>query len=272
MNSMKRIFTTTRAMVAELPLGHYLLSSIVMIILLIIHSSETNTAGINQPGFITRNSVIIPQFGAYIFITISALLAATILGVDFVSREFKHENRASRLLSLPLSPGERAMTLGTMSWVVFPLLCTIPPFLILAFISLFGGTTIMTPQPQYFLLAIPLAWGAIILTSSLWLFPALAIPKRGAVAFIMILCMIGVYVALSREGISDTTFIDYTNSPFQETDVVGMQHQNVLSNADIPTKYGYQLPDRFGFSGMLGVLSVLTLYVAAVIALTRKTA
>ena len=71
--------------------------------------------------------------------------------------------------------------------------------------------------------------------------------SAGMVVFGLILGIIGVYFMLSREGISDTTFIDYANSPFQETDVVGMHRQHVLSNADIPTRYRYQLPDRFGF-------------------------
>lgn len=272
MNSTSRILTSAKAMVAELPLGHYLLSSIVCIIMLIIHSSEMDSSGLNLPTELNGRFMTLPRIGAYTFILVTSIFSATILGVDFITRELKDENRAARLLALPLSATERATSLGIISWIVFPILCIIPPFLILSLLSLFGGSFFLAPSPEFYLLAIPTAWAGIILLSSLWLFPSVILPRRGAILFILILCAIGLYVIISRNELSDMAFIDYTDSPFTENDVVGMDKYRVLQSDAPPERYAYVLTDHFGMSGILAMASIIALYASALFALTRKTA
>lgn len=269
---MKRIYTAVRALMAELPLGHYLLSSIFCIVMLLIHFVETGPDSSVHPSALEQEFLIIPQFGAYFFIFVTALFSATVLGIDFLTRELKDPNRAARLLTLPISPTERTLTLGTMTWLVIPALSIIPPYLILALLSLFGGGSVLAPAPQHFLLAVPISWATVILLSSLWLFPSLVMPKRGAILFLMALSLIVVYAIMTRGDMSDLVTLKITESPFTERDVIGLGTFNVLGGAEPKEQYGFALPFQFGWSGILAVLSILMMYAVAFIASFRKTA
>ncbi|MEM6773153.1 MAG: hypothetical protein AAF597_21450 [Bacteroidota bacterium] len=133
MNSLSRILQTSRALIAEIPLISYCYSILLFLLFIVIQISGENSYSIGNNGLLGTkyNFIFLPSLNG--FFLGSVLIASAITGIGFFNREFKEENRVIRLMGLPLSKGERNISLALIHLLFLPIIHILPIFIALAF-------------------------------------------------------------------------------------------------------------------------------------------
>ncbi|MEM1358231.1 MAG: hypothetical protein AAGF89_08540 [Bacteroidota bacterium] len=269
MNSLSRVFAVVKAFIQEFSLITYFLGTIFFIGFSAFSTivNPDKDAGNGQ----IFNSYL--SFGAHEVIALmvaAAILATTVISLEFVSKELKTEDKGIRFLSLPVSQGERFGAILSIIWLVIPLAVIIPIFVLAATFSLLAPAGILLPDPVYLLPAISISWIAHIGLSLLWLAPAFGYAKRAWFIFMVVLFGIGSYVIYTRNNIqSHITFL-HDFSLLQDTSVVGLSHLNVLTD-QTPTKDVYfGIGDPFDTSPWTLILIAAFLLGAAYFALQHQ--
>lgn len=272
MNSLKRILAAVRAFIAELPMGHYLLGAVIALVFMLIAYFNGNNTLIDHDGKLGEAYVFVSRMLFLIVVGTSGFIGCGILGIDWMSREFKEENRALRLLSLPLSPAERTAAVLFINWVYLPAITILPAFFTTIACSWLGGETTLSPDLIYVWDAIPITWFFVILQSAFWLFPAIAFPRRVVIVSVALVILLSTYLTLTRGDSLLSVDLTYETASFDATDVVGLSEYYSLTKEETSTVFSFSLPDRLGITGLAAILSVLLLYASAIIGLNRKTA
>lgn len=272
MNSLKRILAAVRAFIAELPTGHYLLGAIIALIFLFILNGNGGIDSSDYDGRLGKGYLMISRPIFLVIVGAAGFIGSAILSIDWMSRELKEENRALRLLSLPLSRTERTVAVLFMNWVYLPAITILPAFFTAMLSFWLGGETTLSPDLIYLWDIIPITWFAVILLSAFWLFPAIALPKRVVIATVAIVILLTTYLTLTRGEPQGAVSLMHETASFNTTDVVGLSKYNVLTRAKTTTWFNFGTPNRLGITGLAAILSVMLLYASAIIGLNRKTA
>lgn len=271
MNSLNRIYKTVRSFVAEFPVGHYLLGPIICLVFLLITIYANDSSDVNYDGNLGRDYFFVSLVGTMAMIITAGVIGSSILGIDWMSRQLKEENRGIRFLSLPLSQAERTAATLFMQWIFFPLITIIPAYLLVVVVYLFLGDIIHMPPPRYLLAAIPVGGVITALLSLMYLFPAIAIPRRAGVVVIGLFILFGVYMAYTRADDMGSIVLEHDAVAFLQQDVVGLSDLDPLLNREPATEFRFNVNAGFGYSGWLGVIGGLLMLAAIIVGLHRKT-
>lgn len=244
MNSLHRVFAIVKAFLQEFSLITYFLGPIFFI------GFSAFTSIINQDQQNNRGKLFNEylHFSAHEFIPLmvfGAVLALTIISLEFVSNELKTENRGIRLLSLPVSQGERFGAILTIVWLVVPLIVIIPIFVIASTLSLLAPTSLLLPDPLYLLPAIGISWLLHLGLSLLWLSPAFGYAKRAWIIFMVVLFGLGTYVIATRNNTKSSISFQHDLSILQDESVVGLSKLNVLTDQTPSNEIYYGITDPF---------------------------
>lgn len=244
MNSIHRIFAVVRAFVQEFSLITYFLGPIFFVgfssFITIISQDQSNNDGQILSEYL--------HFGAHQFIplmVVATVLAATIISLEFVSNELKTEQRGIRLLSLPVSQGERFGALLIIVWLVVPLIVIIPIFVLASMVVLLAPVGALLPDPSYLLSAIWIGWLAYIGLSLFWLTPALGFAKRAWIIFMIVLFGVGTYIAATRSNTEHSITFQHDLSALQDESVVGLSELSVLTDQTPRNELHYSIKDPF---------------------------
>jgi len=269
MNSLRRIFFTARALLAELSPVTYLIGPVFFLGLLSFRYFTLRDS--KDHGIISADYIFLDLAEINGLLIGAALLACTIIGIKFYTTELTEENRGSRLFSLPLSPAERFMTLLLVNWVIIPIIVLIPVMLIGQIICFLQPATLVLPAPSHLFSVMKYGAVAHILVSLLWLLPAISFPKRVWFIFIAIMIGLGSYLLFTREGVINSLDLTHELSVFNETNVVGLSNQRPLSFDAPPTEINYAIGDPVSLMSWLFTIVAVFFLAAAWVALTRKT-
>jgi len=269
MTSIKRVYRACRAIIAELALNTYFISTGILLVstIMILYSSSDGNRYDGVLGKIYFE--LDPELMASL-VTGIGWLSATIISGTIVNKHFKEENRAIRYLSLPLSNGERFATLLLINWL-FVSIVSFLPLVLLVFLTYFlRPDALLMPWPGYYvhwLLAGPLIH---LITMAFWLFPTIAYVKKAWYAILGIIAVFSLYINSTRGKYSDFVDLEYTPTSFEATDVVGLSKYEFLERQI--TEVSFEVPDPQSLQLVFVAIVVVLMLVAAYIALTRKTA
>ena len=272
MNSPQRIYRASRALIKEFPVWYYFVSTVIATLLLLISSYDTGSTKLSFWGHLGLDRLNFDYQALLITIGGATSFGALIIGVNFISTEFKEENRGVRLLSLPISRAERILAFVFINWLYIPTISILPPFLLVALLGFFEGTTIHLPAIEYLIGVIPLCFLGIITFTSIWMFPSIAVPKRASILTVGIIILLGIYLSITRQEPMGSVLLAHEASAFLDTNVVGLNHLEVLDSEKLPSEYRFNISDSLGISGLSGLLSLALMLIAAGLGLNRKTA
>ncbi|MFK8164809.1 MAG: hypothetical protein AB8H12_20355 [Lewinella sp.] len=271
MNSFQRVLLASRAAIREMPAGHYLLSSGILLVVLFfigwVNKDNDAASGVLYNQYIVLDANMLMGI-----IISSGWLAATIICGAAFFKDFKEEPRGVRYFSLPLTNGERFASLMLINWGFVSFISFVPPLFLSVLSVYIAPDFILFPAPQYLLPVLLIGPLVHIISSAYWMFSSIAYPKLSAGFIFGFIGLAVLYISQTRNQYSDRVDIEHTTTAFNTTDVVGMMDHGFLSEESAPSLIKYYLEQWDTPLTILTGVCLLFMLVATAMALQRKTA
>jgi len=268
MESIKRIYLACRAQIAELTPSAYLISPASFTAVLLFGYYVNGNNGRFDGVLGGRYMYLEPEALLSILIFV-VWISSTIISGMILKDYWKEENKAVRYLSLPMSNTERFTSLMLINGIYASLAALIPVLLLVTAVYLFRPESlVMAPPTTVFpdIIAGPLLH---IFLMGLWLFPSIALRKKvGYIIFALIAGGI-FYMSRTRGIVSDRLDLEQSTALLDEPGVVGVY---AIAARDDVNMVSYDIPTPDGVMTVVFLVVAILFFVAAYIALTRKTA
>lgn len=269
MNSIKRIYLACRAAIAEsgpltYVLGFVIIALIATFIFFVSKDKDSIDSLLKSEFSFWNPDTIINT------IVVGGWVASLIVCDGFYKRWFKEENQAVRTLTLPLSNGERIITLLLLYLVFVPLVCFVLPFLLISLLTLLAPDFLMLPSITYLWNALGIGFLANAAVCALWLQPSFAFGKKGGYVILAIIALGIFYISRTHGNVSETLNLPYVTSMAQEPGVVGLTHYEPIMTASKGEIIKIDYPEDETAYTAIQAIFILLMLTAGGLALTQK--
>ena len=271
MSALKRIVGLVRLILAELPLT-YLLISLVGFVAFTAFGYTMGTAGESDDGQLLQRINRIPEEALEVCLFLACLCGLLTISITQTSRWFKEEAQSTAFLSLPLSNWEKFAALLAFNLVIVPIIVIVPVLLATMVLYAAAPDYLILPDFGNIIVHLPEVFLIQLLSTALWLFLAIASPRRlGWVIAVGVVLFIA-YIPFTRFHASNQEIeLTIDDSAFRDPSVVGLYDEIDPKENVPPGVVTYDAHMEDDLPAVLRYGSMLLFFFAAYLALTRRT-
>lgn len=203
-------------------------------------------------------------------------LAMTITAGIVFNRQFKRQPTTEQVLTLPLTQGERYAAQLILLALIVPLFVSLTIFLTYLLAGVLPIPGLMLPGYSAALGGLAIAWLAHLVVTAVWLAPAWSLGKRNGWVIFAVIALAVAYANIAYDDLTTNMSVVYNTDLPAEANVVtvsdlDLRRGEVVDGAPARPTFSLSIRPRPAWLDYVVGLGVLGLYVAAFIALTRKT-